>query len=121
MNVILHNMEADIRRGDTIRNPKFLDDNGKLRQFDYVIANPMWNQNFPEEVYVNDKFDRFTFGIPPSNSGDWGWIQHMYASAREKVVVIIDTGAVSRGSGTKGTNRERDIRKKFVEKDLIEL
>jgi type I restriction enzyme M protein len=120
MNVILHNMEADIRRGDTIRNPKFLDENGKLRQFDYVVANPMWNQDFPEDVYVNDKFDRFVFGIPPSNSGDWGWIQHMYASAKEKVVVIIDTGAVSRGSGTKGTNRERDIRKKFVENDLIE-
>lgn len=120
MNVILHNMEADIRRGDTIRNPKFLDEDGKLRQFDYVIANPMWNQDFPEDVYINDKFDRFKFGIPPSNTGDWGWIQHMFASAREKVVVIIDTGAVSRGSGTKGTNRERDIRKKFVEKDLIE-
>jgi len=120
MNVILHNMEADIRRGDTIRNPKFLDDEGKLRQFDYVIANPMWNQDFPEEVYINDKFDRFKFGIPPSNTGDWGWIQHMFASAREKVVVIIDTGAVSRGSGTRGTNRERDIRKKFVENDFIE-
>ena len=33
---------------------------------------------------------------------------------------MLDTGAVSRGSGTKQKNREREIRKKFVEADLIE-
>jgi type I restriction enzyme M protein len=43
----------------------------------------MWNQNFPEEVYKNDPYKRFEFGIPPSNSADWGWIQHMYASLKE--------------------------------------
>ena len=36
------------------------------------------------------------------------------------MAVVLDTGAVSRGSGSKGTNRERDIRKRFVEEDLIE-
>ena len=33
---------------------------------------------------------------------------------------MLDTGAVSRGSGSKNTDRERDMRKKFVEEDLIE-
>ena len=33
---------------------------------------------------------------------------------------MLDTGAVSRGSGSRNTDRERDIRKKFVEQDLIE-
>ena len=46
----------------------------------------------------------------------------MYASLNNKgrMAVILDTGSVSRGSGNVGTNRERDIRKKFVENDLIE-
>ncbi len=36
------------------------------------------------------------------------------------MAVVLDTGAVSRGSGNQGSNRERDIRKAFVERDLIE-
>ncbi len=122
MNAFIHDMDADIRVGDTIRNPKFID-GGRVKRFDKVIANPMWNQKFPQDVFENDPYNRFTFGIPPSNqSSDWGWIQHMYASLKEngKLVVVIDTGAVTRGSGSYGTDREKEIRKRFVENDLIE-
>lgn len=46
----------------------------------------------------------------------------MFASLKEegKIVVVIDTGVVSRGSGNVGSNREKEIRKKFVDKDYIE-
>lgn len=36
------------------------------------------------------------------------------------MAVVLDTGSVSRGSGNQGSNRERDIRKVFVENDLVE-
>jgi len=122
MNAFIHDMEADIRPGDTMRRPAFTDDAGRLRPFDLVVANPMWNQNFPQEVYENDLYERFRFGTPPSSSADWGWIQHMVASLRDggRMAVVLDTGAVSRGSGNQGSNRERDIRRAFVEADLIE-
>jgi len=122
MNAFVHDMDADMRVGDTIRNPCFAD-GGKLKQFDKVTANPMWNQKFPPWVFENDPYDRFLFGIPPSNSSsDWGWIQHMFASLKEKgkLVVVIDTGVMSRGSGNTGSNKEREIRKKFVDGDCIE-
>ncbi len=122
MNAFVHDMDADIRVGDTIRNPKFIEDS-RVKQFDKVIANPMWNQKFPQEVFESDPYNRFSFGIPPSNqSSDWGWIQHMFASLKDngKLVVVIDTGAVTRGSGSSGTDREKEIRKRFVENDLIE-
>jgi len=35
------------------------------------------------------------------------------------MAVVLDTGAVSRGSGNTGSNRERDIRKAFVEGGLM--
>jgi len=46
----------------------------------------------------------------------------MYASLKDngRIAVVLDTGAVSRGSGTQGANKERDIRKIFVAKNLIE-
>jgi len=122
MNAFIHDMEAEIALGDTMRKPAFTSPQGSLRTFDLVVANPMWNQDFPVEVYEHDPYDRFRYGIPPASSADWGWLQHMLASLNERgrMAVVIDTGAVSRGSGNQGSNRERDIRKQFVENDLIE-
>lgn len=122
MNAFLHDIEAEIALGDTMRSPRFLEQDGGLRNFDLVTANPMWNQKFPAEMYENDPFLRFSRGIPPNSSADWGWIQHMVASLKEngKMAVVLDTGAMSRGSGNQGSNKERDIRKSFVEADLIE-
>ena len=122
MNAFIHDLEADIRLGDTITWPLFTNPDGSLCTFDKVTANPMWNQKYAVAVYENDSFERFNDGIPPTSSADWGWIQHMFASLKEggKMAVVLDTGAVSRGSGTQGANRERDIRKAFVENDLVE-
>jgi len=122
MNAVIHDLEADIRIGDTMRQPAFRDASGRLQTFDLVTANPMWNQKFAAELYENDPFERFRYGAPPSSSADWGWLQHMLASLNEggRMAVVLDTGAVSRGSGNQGSNRERDIRKAFVEADLIE-
>ncbi len=122
MNAFIHDMEADIRRGDTMVNPRFVDQAGALMQFDKVTANPMWNQKFSPAMYDNDTFDRFTYGSPPGSSADWGWIQHMLAqtTGAGKVAVVLDTGAVSRGSGNQGRNKERDARQAAVEADLVE-
>ncbi|HYA42010.1 MAG TPA: N-6 DNA methylase [Syntrophobacteraceae bacterium] len=122
MNTFIHDMEADIALGDTMHRPAFLNPDGSMRKFDMVTANPMWNQDFFQSTYENDNYSRFAFGYPPSSSADWGWLQHMFASLNDcgRLAVVIDTGAVSRGSGTTGRNRERDIRKEFVDKDLVE-
>ena len=122
MNAFIHDMDAEIALGDTMHRPAFTTGDGRLRQFDLVTANPMWNQNFPISTYEHDPYDRFRFGIPPASSADWGWIQHMVASLKGtgRMAVVLDTGAVSRGSGNRGTSRERDIRKQFVEHDLVE-
>ena len=124
MNAFLHDfIGADLQIGDTFRNPGFVDGSSGLKRFDYVLANPMWNQKeYNETFYANDSWGRFTYGVAPSSSADWAWVQHILASleATGRAAIVLDTGAVSRGSGSKQTNRERDIRKGFVENDLIE-
>jgi len=122
MNAFLHDMEAEIALGDTMHRPAFTEGDGRLRQFDLVTANPMWNQKFTAATYENDPHERFKLGVPPSSSADWGWIQHMAASLKDggRMAVVLDTGAVSRGSGNQGSNKERDIRKAFVEADMVE-
>jgi len=121
MNAVLHDMDAQIAVGDTMRRPALTNPDGSLRQFDIVTANPMWNQDFPTSLYEHDPHDRFRFGIPPASTADWGWLQHMLSSLKEdgRIAVVLDTGAVSRGSGNTGSNRERDIRRAFVEGNLF--
>jgi len=124
MNMIIHDMEGQIEIGDTFKNPKFRH-KGKLRTFDRVVANPMWNQDwFVEADYDNDELDRFPpgAGFPGKSSADWGWVQHMHASLNQtgRAAVVLDTGAASRGSGNAGTNKEKSVRQWFVDRDLIE-
>ncbi len=126
MNMIIHDMEGKIELGNTFKNPRFRDPkSGKLRTFDRVVANPMWNQSaFTETDYDNDELNRFPAGtgFPGKSSADWGWVQHIHASlnAKGRAAVVLDTGAVSRGSGNAGTNKEKTVRQWFVDNDLIE-
>lgn len=123
MNMIIHDMEGEIEIGDTFRNPKFRK-KGKLKKFQRVVANPMWNQNwFTEKDYNNDELDRFPKGAGyPGGKADWGWVQHILASLDDtgKAAVVLDTGAASRGSGSANKDKEKLVRRWFVEQDLIE-
>jgi type I restriction enzyme M protein len=123
MNMIIHDMEGEIQIGDTFRRPKFRESN-RLKTFDRVVANPMWNQTeFEEKDYDADELDRFPKGAGfPGGKADWGWMQHILTSMKPKgrAAVVLDTGAASRGSGNVNTNKEKDVRRWFVEQDLIE-
>lgn len=124
MNMVLHDMEGEVVRGNTMTNPKFLDATS-LRQFDIVVTNPMWNQdNIDPGFYESDPFERFGTrgGYAPGGTADWAWLQHVLASLDEKgrAAVVLDTGAASRGSGSQGENREKSIRRWFVDQDVID-
>lgn len=124
MNMFLHDFGgSEFAIGDTFRNPGFGAAGAGLQTFHNVVANPMWNQkNYNEAFYESDAWKRFEYGIPPSSSADWGWVQHILASLKEggRAAVVLDTGAVSRGSGSDSSNKERAIRKALVERDYIE-
>ena len=123
MNAIIHDMEMEIARGDTMINPKFKTPAGQIATYDIVVANPMWNQPFSPDLFANDPFDRFrTAGGATTGKGDWAWLQHTLACLNERgrAAVVLDTGAVTRGSGSRHEDRERTIRKWFVDRDLID-
>jgi len=123
MNAIIHDMSVEIARGDTMINPKFKTADSKIRAYDIVVANPMWNQPFNPDIFADDPLDRFrTQGGITTGKGDWAWLQHTMACLNERgrAAVVLDTGAVTRGSGSKNEDRERNIRKWFVDRDLID-
>ena len=123
MNAIIHDMNVEVARGDSMINPKFKTADSRIRTNDIVIANPMWNQPFNPHIFADDPFDRFrTQGGATTGKGDWAWLQHTLACLNERgrAAVVLDTGAVTRGSGSKNEDKERNIRKWFVDHDLID-
>lgn len=124
MNAIIHGMEKfEIKRGDTMVNPKFKTSDGSLKTYDIVVANPMWNQPFDSKFFPDDPLDRFqTQGGVVAGKGDWAWLQHTMAclNDRGRAAVVLDTGAMTRGSGSQNEDKERNVRKWFVDHDLID-
>lgn len=123
MNKIVHDMDGEILRGDSMRNPKFRVGDAGLKKFDIVVSNPMWNQPFDPQGYEDDPFARYEEqgGITTSKA-DWAWLQHTLASMKDtgRAAVVLDTGAVTRGSGSKNEDKERNIRRWFVEQDYVD-
>lgn len=120
MNLYVHDVdEAEIKRGDTLRDPLFLDERDRLRTFDVVIANPPFSlKDWGRDGWADDPHGRSNFGgVPPKNSGDFAWIQHMLASAKPdtgRVGVVMPHGVLFRSGA------EKKIRQYIVENDLLE-
>lgn len=119
MNTLLHELQdASIAKGDTITDPQFVTEHDELEVFDKVVANPQWNQKewHKDWVQENETHNRFPYDLPPSNRGDWAWVQLMLASLNEtgKAGVVMDNGVLFR------SRSEKKIRKPILEDDLVE-
>ncbi|MEI8372806.1 MAG: N-6 DNA methylase [Planctomycetota bacterium] len=116
MNMILHGIRsADIRQGDTIKEPQHLDRNGEIRRFDRVIANPPFSQNYSRNGM---KFpERFHTFMPESGKkADLMFVQHMVASLKSdgKLAVVMPHGVLFRGG------EEKACRQRFIKDGILE-
>jgi type I restriction enzyme M protein len=116
LNMLLHGVPgADIQLQDTLLHPMHRDA-GELERFDRVIANPPFSQNYTKS---NMEFpERFRWGWAPTTGkkGDLMFAQHMLAVCKPggMVTTVMPHGVLFRGGA------EKEIRKKFLEQDLIE-
>ena len=117
MNMLLHGLpDARLEKGDTIRDPKLVED-GVLLLYDRVIANPPFSlDEWGQEAAENDGYRRFKFGMPPMTKGDLAFIQHMVAVLNKegRLGVVVPHGVLFRGGA------EGKIRQRLLEEDLIE-
>jgi type I restriction enzyme M protein len=116
MNIILHNIaKYTIEYGDTLDEP-LNEKNGQLIQFDRVIANPPFSQNYGLATMKHK--ERFPYGFAPEDGkkADLMFVQHMLASCdkKGKVVVVMPHGVLFRGG------KEKDIREGMLKADVIE-
>ena len=115
MNMILHNItRSTIENGDTLEDPLILD-NGQIRKFDRVLANPPFSQNYSR---AGMKFtSRFREWCPEAGKkADLMFVQHMLASLKSngRMATIMPHGVLFRGG------KEKLIRELFINDDCIE-
>lgn len=118
MNLFLHGAsDFTIMQGDTLRDPRIVQ-NGKLAQFDCVIANPPFSlDKWGAEIWESDKFGRNIWGTPQLSNGDYAWIQHMICSMKlqhGRAAVVLPQGVLFR------ENKEYEMRKQLIESDKLE-
>ncbi len=113
MNLAIRGIEADLGEGPA---DTFHKDLHKTLKADYILANPPFNMSdWGGEHLVDDA--RWKYGIPPTSNANYAWIQHMVS----KLAPTGTAGFVmANGSLSTSTTSEFEIRKKLIEKDLVE-
>ncbi len=121
MNMILHDFPgAKILAGNTLSDPKFKDekDAQRLRQYDYVVANPPFSDKaWSTGITVSDDaYQRFAWGEPPAKQGDYAYLLHIIRSLKTtsgKGACILPHGVLFRG------NAEGVIRTQLVRSGVL--
>ena len=130
MNMFIHDIDdAIIYQGDTIANPQNIED-GKLMQFQCIVANPPFSLDKWANGYAadsNDKdfkmskeldpYKRFDWGVPPKSKGDYAFILHMLHCLdgnNGRMAIIMPHGVLFRGAS------EGEIRKKLIDLNLLD-
>lgn len=115
MNMILHNITRfTIENGDTLEDPLILE-NGHLRKFDRVLANPPFSQNYSRaSMTFASRFREFC--PETGKKADLMFVQHMIASLKPDghMATIMPHGVLFRGG------KEKLIRELLINDDIIE-
>ena len=108
MNMIFHNIrDARIEQGDTLLTPKLVD-GGTLHQYDIVVANPPFSQNY---TTANMQFkERFQNWMSKKKQADFMFVQHMISVLKNngRMAVVMPHGVLFRG-GEEQKMRQRLI------------
>ena len=141
INMILHGIPVwEHKQGDSLRDPRHLTAENRLKQFDRVIMNPPFSLEDwgHDTMAAGDKFGRLSYGMPPASNGDWAWLQQIAKSLKDgdpdtgaggQGMVVMSQGVLFRGQPEQteeedGQNQKADaeylIRRGFIEADLIE-
>ena len=113
MNMLFHDIfDSEILQGDTIASPMH-EDEGELKRFDIVIANPPFSANYSD---IKNHRDRFHFWMPKKKKADFMFVQHMVSVLKDdgRMTVVMPHGVLFRGS------EEKSMRQWLVDRGYLE-
>lgn len=129
LNLILNGMAESLThviKGNTMTHPFHKDDNGKLKQFDFVVSNPPFKLDFSDyqnQLKTADTFKRFFAGVPniPNKKKEsmeiyLCFFQHVIASIKDagRGAIVVPTGFLTAQSGIPLKIRQYLVDNKFL-------
>ena len=115
MNLAIRNVNSKFVVWNT--EGSFLKDAHPDLKADFVIANPPFNQkDWGVDILQED--GRWKYGVPPGGNANYGWLQHMLYHLKPSGGVMATV--LANGSLSSNTSGEGDIRKNFIETNLVE-
>ena len=129
LNLILNGMAESLThviKGNTMTHPFHKDDNGKLKQFDFVVSNPPFKLDFSDyqnTLKTADPFKRFFAGVPniPNKKKEsmeiyLCFFQHVIASIKDagRGAIVVPTGFLTAQSGIPLKIRQYLVDNKFL-------
>ena len=118
MNLFLHGIEdGRIEHGDTLAQPKFVDENGRLKTFNIVLANPPYSiKTLDRTLFAADPYGRNIWGVPPQGRADYAFFQHIAKSMDVKngrAAILFPHGVLFR-------QEEKELRSNLVNSGMLE-
>jgi len=113
MNLAAHGLSGDIREANTY----YEDIHEQVGKFDFVMANPPFNQNAVDKERIKDARKRFPFGMPSVDNANYLWIQLFYSALNEKG----RAGFVMANSASDARGSELELRKKLIETGAVDV
>jgi len=113
MNMLFHDIfDSEILHGDTLQDPQHKED-GELKRFDIVIANPPFSENYSD---IKNFRDRFNYWMPKKKKADFMFVQHMVSVLKDngRMAVVMPHGVLFRGS------EEMNMRKWLIGRGYLE-
>lgn len=118
MNLYLHGIEDfKIIRGDTLARPAFTSEEGSLKTFDVIMANPPYSiKKWNRKAFANDPYGRNLYGVPPQGRADYAFFQHIIKSMDPltgRCAILFPHGVLFR-------DEEKNMRDKIIKSDVID-
>tara|TARA_R110001606_G_scaffold24422_3_gene80776 strand:- start:6456 stop:8093 length:1638 start_codon:yes stop_codon:yes gene_type:complete len=123
MNLAVHGLQGDIREGNSYYEDPFdlakgeIIDGKQYGQFDRVMANPPFNVNEIQKDRLEGDKQRFPYGMPRTDNGNYIWIQMFYAALNKTG----RAGFVMANSASDARGSEQDIRQQLIEDDGVDV
>jgi len=113
MSLAVHGLSGDIREANTY----YEDPHNCVGKFDFVMANPPFNQSAVDKDRIKDDKRRFPFGMPSHDNANYLWIQLFYSALSDQG----RAGFVMANSSVDARGSESELRQALLKTGSVDV
>jgi type I restriction enzyme M protein len=113
MNLAVHGLGGTVLQGNSYYSDPF----EAVGKFNYVMANPPFNVDGVNKEDLKSRTDRFPYGMPKNDNGNYIWIQMFLSSLAENG----RAGFVMANSASDARQSELEIRKQMIQAGVVDV